>query len=549
MVEMTLSKYHGVVSALAPELKKLFYPHLSKIKAALEPGMAEFNWTSYHWQDFTEKLLLSIDKFGKVVKTANDIFESRVAHTLQSMTELELYELPRHEPWTLHHFLERAKARCVFAAKELQRKSLMVEEAIEDLIELASQANPKRKQEEEVEKDPYRDFLTVIDRSYTTSVSGAARDLRRNYSNIVSVKLINLTRTSLRVLARYFNIGEKGLKTVRVFVLDELVIEPGPTTFVLRSQLSIPSVEVVPSLEEVQNILSVVGKLIITVTKGVRQWGKTVQRSARVVDTEPEAAERAARLYNPVKIEQPLIEELTPSFYKVVSESKEVTKAFSQLTTSLANQKLELTSFKSNWDKYSEIWLNDREESVEQFLKEKPRLNDFEDVLYKFKLIKSQLSGEKDEEKVGRIVVCSRDFKRTLNDEIQQWINIYCNTLYTMYVNETKYLITQIEDMDKKLDRPIKDLDDIRIIMETQKKIRDIDIDMDIKIKLVENGFSLIEKYDLPVTSEHKKEVETLFVLWMALQTKSMDVQILLLAVQEHFQKNLNQELQLFQAE
>ena len=207
-----------------------------------------------------------------------------------------------------------------------------------------------------------------------------------------------------------------------------------------------------------------------------------MQKSARVVDFDTESA---ARLYNPVKIERPLIEELSPSFYKAVSESKEVTKAFSQLTTSLANQKLELTSFKSNWDKYSEIWLQDREESVEQFLKEKPRLNDFEDILYKFKLIKSQLSGEKDEVKVGRIIICCRDFKRTLNDEIQQWINIYCNSLYTMYVNETKYLITQIEDMDKKLDRPIKDLDDIRIIMETQKKIRDIDIDMDIKIKKV----------------------------------------------------------------
>ena len=271
--------------------------------------------------------------------------------------------------------------------------------------------------------------------------------------------------------------------------------------------------------------------------------------TASLRGTDPQDEERAAKLYNPVKIEKPLIEELTPSFYKVVSESKEVTKAFSLLTTTLANQKLELTSFKSNWDKYSEIWMNDRDESVEQFLKKKPKLNDFEDVLYKFKLIKSQLSGEKDEVKVGRIRISCSEFKRTLNDEIQQWINIYCSSLYTKYVNETKYLISQIEDMDKKLDRPIKDLDDIRIIMETQKKIRDIDIDMDIKIKLVETAFALIEKYDLPVTSEHKKEVETSFLLWMALQTKAMDVQILLLAVQEHFQKNLKENLSLFQQE
>ncbi len=40
-------------------------------------------------------------------------------------------------------------------------------------------------------------------------------------------------------------------------------------------------------------------------------------------------------------------------------------------------------------------------------------------------------------------------------------------------------------DFDRKLDRQISDLDDIRIIMETQKKIRDQEIDMDMKIDLV----------------------------------------------------------------
>ena len=50
-------------------------------------------------------------------------------------------------------------------------------------------------------------------------------------------------------------------------------------------------------------------------------------------------------------------------------------------------------------------------------------------------------------------------------------------------------------DFDRKLDRQIADLDDIRIIMETQKKIRDQEIDIDMKIDLVEEAFSLLAKY------------------------------------------------------
>ena len=51
-------------------------------------------------------------------------------------------------------------------------------------------------------------------------------------------------------------------------------------------------------------------------------------------------------------------------------------------------------------------------------------------------------------------------------------------------------------DFDRKLDRQISDLDDIRIIMETQKKIRDQEIDIDMKIDLVEEAFSLLAKYN-----------------------------------------------------
>ena len=543
MVDLTLTNYNLVVNSLAPDLKRLFYPHLNKIKTSLDPGMTDFNWTSYHWKEFTNKVLEEIQRFGDVVKKANDIFYNRVEQTLQSITEMILYEFPNDDPWTVEYFLDRIKERCVLAAGELQRKSMMVEEAIEDLIEIATEENPKRREEEEAAKDPYKDFLQVLHREHGSSVSMAAKDLRKNYGNILSLKLINLVRSSLRILARYFNLNEKPKS--RCFWLEELGPLPGETTFVLTTRLSIPEVEVFPSIEDVQNMLSVAGKIIITVTKGVRMWGKVLRKQLLVTREDREIE----KLYNPVKIEKPLIEELQPSFYKCVSESKEVTKAFSILTSTFTNQKIELSSFKTTWEKYSILWLNERDETIEEFMRNKPKLTDFEDTLIKYKLIRAQLVQEKDEIKIGRILVSCKELKRTLNDEINQWINRFASALYDKYVNETKFLITQIEDMDKKLDRPIKDLDDIRIIMETQKKIREIDIDMDIKIKGVENAFTLIEKFDLPVTTEHKQETETLFLMWMALQTKSMDVMILLLAVQEHFQKNLKENLGVFQDE
>ena len=45
--------------------------------------------------------------------------------------------------------------------------------------------------------------------------------------------------------------------------------------------------------------------------------------------------------------------------------------------------------------------------------------------------------------------------------------------MQTKYKREMDFIVAQVADFDRKLDRQIADLDDIRIIMETQKKIRD----------------------------------------------------------------------------
>ena len=103
--------------------------------------------------------------------------------------------------------------------------------------------------------------------------------------------------------------------------------------------------------------------------------------------------------------------------------------------------------------------------------------------------------------------------------------------------------------MTKKLDRTIEDLEDIRIIMQTQKRIREIEIDLDMRIETVENAYVLITKFEFPVPKEEIEKVENLEGTWLELQKKAMHVQIMLLTVQEHFQRELVNNLVLFEEE
>ena len=67
---------------------------------------------------------------------ANDIYENRIEKVLSAMDSIKLYALPKSEPWTLDRFLEEIKDACKDAAADLNRKSVMIEDAVEDLIGL-----------------------------------------------------------------------------------------------------------------------------------------------------------------------------------------------------------------------------------------------------------------------------------------------------------------------------------------------------------------------------------------------------------------------------
>lgn len=54
------------------------------------------------------------------------------------------------------------------------------------------------------------------------------------------------------------------------------------------------------------------------------------------------------------------------------------------------------------------------------------------------------------------------------------------------YRREMDYVYAVIHEMERKLDRPIRDLDDVRLIMDTLKKIREQEVEMDLRIDPIE---------------------------------------------------------------
>lgn len=87
-----------------------------------------------------------------------------------------------------------------------------------------------------------------------------------------------------------------------------------------------------------------------------------------------------------------------------------------------------------------------------------------------------------------RVNSLSEKLKESLCAETKAWRVAYGKLCNTKYLNEMEAIFASVEDWVKRLNRPIKDLDDIRLAMGTLKEIRENEIGIDMLIGPIEVG-------------------------------------------------------------
>ena len=75
--------------------------------------------------------------------------------------------------------------------------------------------------------------------------------------------------------------------------------------------------------------------------------------------------------------------------------------------------------------------------------------------------------------------------------ETKAWRVAYGKLCNTKYLSEMEMIFASVEDWNKRLNRPIKDLDDIRLAMGTLKEIREKEISIDMMIGPIEVGYDV----------------------------------------------------------
>ncbi|CAH0703217.1 unnamed protein product [Spodoptera exigua] len=405
-----------------------------------------------------------------------------------------------------------------------------------------------------------------LSKSMQEMVKNAVSEMRRYYSRKVVDVLIKVTRRTLDLIIKQF--------TTDANSAEESQKKP---LFLLHASLMIPNVSVTPTLDDIQEVLLLAGKHISGLSKGVAQWtgGKTSRVSWKKIArppsnplldvvtkldeqvqsvTAPPPALKSTKMVDMAKMkrkkhyrleseEKPQFPFQQKNFYSYVMENKEIIKTLTLLSLCSANVKTEVNTLVKRWRPYHYLWKC--EKTLRQLLAW--NLNDFEISLKRHSELEAKLESEPDFLIIGNcLAVSTEKLKLGLTTELKNGTHRISQAMRKKYKREMDYVYAIMNDLDRKLERPIRDLDDVRTVMETLKKIREQEVDMELRIDPVEEAFNIITRYDLPVSKEDLEQVDNLRYTWQQLQARALASHFSLLKMQPQLEDDLNSNLDKF---
>ncbi|XP_069898297.1 dynein axonemal heavy chain 5 [Dipodomys merriami] len=587
-MKMMLAEYQRVKSKVPPTLEQLMAPHLAKVNEVLQPGLAALTWASLNIETYLENSFAKIKDLELLLDRINDLIEFRIAAVLEEMSNTPLCELPGEQPLTCDEFLQMTKDLCVNGAQILHFKSSLVEEAVNELINMLLDVEVPAKEESDKacnlskvdsknetsvkREDGNSDALASCLNAGTGPLSLATVTRKKKQTEVLEEEacellshfnhqnmdaLLKVTRNTLEAIRKRIqashSVNFRDSHSACKMKPNHLPIFRASIT------LAIPNVSIVPTLEDIQQTLNKAVECITSVPKGVRQWSSELLSQKKVnerkiaalrnhedSDSETDVGENEAQDTIEIASINLPIPVQTKNYYKNVSDNKEIVKLVSVLSTVIHSTKKEVITSMDHFKCYNHIWQKEKEEAIRTFIMQNPLLSEFESQILYFQNLEQEINAEPERICVGAIALYTADLKFALTAEIRSWMMVVGRHCNQKYRSEMETIFALVEEFSKKLNRPIKDLDDIRIAMAALKEIREQQIHVDFQVGPIEESYALLNKYGLLVVKEEMDKVDALRYAWEKLLARASEVQNELVSLQPTFRKELISTVEVF---
>lgn len=335
---------------------------------------------------------------------------------------------------------------------------------------------------------------------------------RAYYRNLFYRALLNCTKASLDAIKKRVcsKAGTGFLFLERPF-------------FEVDVQLSVPSVRLSPSLDDIQRAINRSAVAVLKCSKSLYEWGQQ--------HILPESAR-------------------TTLFEKLGCDT-EIIKVAILLTGALHGTKNQVHEYLATFKKYDWLWKEDMEFRYSQFMKRNPLIQDFEHELRHFMAVEAEILHLVPVHNIAVLSLNTKNLKLQLRNECRQWKVQYSDRVHSQARAALAALTEYIRVTTLKLSAPVESLDALRFVMGVLREVRERESAIEMEIAPILDMYDMLEHF-LPGGYMDKDEMDQKSVIrssWRRLVDYAEEVTDNLSEVQGSFKKQLVKDVREFQAD
>ncbi|XP_067147242.1 dynein axonemal heavy chain 5-like [Apteryx mantelli] len=529
-----LINYKECLNRIPLMLEPLMKPFIGQVEDALTLGLIQLSWTSSRINKFIENAYDTLRELDYTVKEAADTLECRIERILQDMSNTALITLPEDEPIDVLAFLERTEKLTISAADTLSQQSQQVECSMYELVDILKHRLKA-------------DLRSTLEDSYACAHLDTKQKIRCqeclscSYYNLMGQlyqkntdSLVRCIRISLESLRHRLRVVDSRYQMTRTAEPQRVPL------FKAEIQLAIPNVVLRPSLEDIQSAVNKAVNMMLAAAKDIPLWKFAYfhhkqQQIEQAVAIDLGDESKLARMAALKPLDKQII------------EHKDVNKVVIQLSTIILSLKTEAVDILNSFSKFSGIWNQDPEEKVKDFIETNPTMAEFQTQITYFSQLEIQIRELPKHCRLESVDITTETLQIALIQECRLRQRTFGLALNEKSATDMDEIYSFIDNLSKRLNRPIHDLDDVRGAMEALKKIRESEIKIEMTIGPVEESYSVLHKYNLLFQDGNTERVDGLAYAWRNLNTQALQVEDLLLKVQPAMKTDLLSGVQKFQ--
>ncbi|XP_064612357.1 LOW QUALITY PROTEIN: dynein axonemal heavy chain 10-like [Liolophura sinensis] len=475
-LRLMLKKYHHLLGSLDNAEAQLLEDQMRELRRVIRPGSKRLNWNSLGISDFCTKCDTAISKFESLVnqiqKNAKDINQR-----LQMLESADLFKWPIYMP------------KCPDKLPTCK-----------DFFETIEK---ERAKDFEILARKYRaigPLLTKMEGLVVHTNTGKSPKLHNYYSyweKKVYEALTKLILTNLRA----FNDAVAGSKPL----------------FQVETLLAAPDVVLHPQANDVYKLTLQCVRDCVEGTKLFVRWlsGSCIEALPQKVDGEDEP--------------------FVFSFFMDLSANQDIIELVQMIQVNMKNTLTNLQRYLNRWKKYRSIWKVDKDAIADRWFQKGPSVVAFDDKLQYYYKTTDEVKALPTEKNQECIKLNMTQLSAAVQQHAEKWIQKLGDILSTSAIESLTSLNEELESKSKDLDRYPTTLDELKFVLKTISDIKLVSLDIETRIRDMQERFRTLGMYDLPVSDADKQLCEVMPQKWDDLVLKSKQTDARLATVKKKF--------------